>query len=148
MKKILFPVKGTLHDLKASEVVGLLAMETRARVTYLHVRIEGAPILPEHEALSEKIKNKLLELYAVEVTDLSVTAKVVSDAILAEAKKGYDYLVLGAREDPAAGSGEGAIAGKTVKEVFKNSPAPVIIVKQVLSGGGVPPMKGKPATGA
>lgn len=137
MRKFLLPVKGTLHDKKAAVVVALLARETNGVVTVLHVRSPDAT--PENLETIAAIKTMIDEIYAVEYRYSEVDPHPdASGAILEEAKKGYDYVVLGARKDDL---GESRIVGNTSRFVFQNSPCPVVIVKEVLPGGQVPPMR-------
>jgi nucleotide-binding universal stress UspA family protein len=128
MSKILLPVKGSRHDVKAGEIAGLLAQELTDTVVVMHVK--GAEALPpENGERISKIQEHLENLHGVECSSLFVLPLPdAAGAIIAEAQKGYDYVILGAREDSV---GETRIVGNTSRFVFQGSPCPVVLVKDV-----------------
>ncbi|MFH0961345.1 MAG: universal stress protein [archaeon] len=130
MRRLLLPVKGTLHDLRASDVAGLLAREVNGSVTVFNVK--GPELMTlEQGKLIDKIRSQLDETYAVEVNYVSVQNQDISGAILAEALKRYEYVVMGATDKEGS---EKMVVGSTSGVVFENSPIPVIIVKNVAAG--------------
>ncbi len=126
MRKVLLPLKGTLNDFEAGDVAGLLSRELNAQTVVFSARRRGVPQTEEQLRIIAKIKSRLEETFAIDVKFIRIETENPGDSILAEAKKGYDYLVIGATVEDGSSP-----LGKTGSYVFDNSPIPVIIAKYV-----------------
>lgn len=131
MRKVLLPLKGTIHDFEAGDVAGLLSRELNAQAVVFSAKRQGAPQTEEQLRIIAKIKSRLEDTFALEVKFIQIETANPGDAILAEAKKGYDYLVIGATVEDRSSP-----LGKTGSYVFDNSPIPVVIAKYVKQAGG------------
>jgi nucleotide-binding universal stress UspA family protein len=129
MRKFLLPVKGSRHDKKAAEVAALLARESNGEVIVMHITgVE--PVTPEQESGIRHIASKIEANFAVECRMMEAHgAPDIAGAILAEAAKGYSYVIMGAREDEMGGT---KIVGSTSAFVMEKCPCPGIIVKDAL----------------
>jgi len=131
MRKVLLPLKGTIHDFEAGDVAGLLSRELNAQAVVFSAKRPGVPQTEEQIRIIAKIKSRLEETFALEVKFIQIESGNPGDAILSEAKRGgYDYLVIGATVEDRASP-----LGKTGSYVFDNSPIPVVIAKYVKHAG-------------
>ncbi len=133
--KILLPVNGTEASRRAAEVAFTVARANNTQVTVLYVRRAQAPAGTQtgrrtaratrhnDEAVLKDI-GALADRYEVNARR-SIRGDVAPDeAIIQEANRGYDLIVLGANRRP----GDSLFFGNTAASVLDRSPTPKLFV--------------------
>jgi len=126
--KILVPVNGTDVSRRAAEVGLALARARDAQVTALYVTRNAAPVGRGKSALRRRATRRneqavlediaaLAERYEVTVRSTTRANLAPEEAILSEAKRGYDLIVLGVSRRP----GETLFFGNTAASVLDRS---------------------------
>ena len=131
LKRVLLPTAGGAGSLLAARLVGLLAADQDVEVTTMHVRHapEG-----EDEESDEQVERELEELEGHLDLPKSHVRRVVRDeegglgpAVLAEAEKGYDLIVVGT---VGGRSGrDGPTFTDVADEVIQEAQSSVLIVR-------------------
>ena len=132
--KILVPVNGTEVSRRAAEVAFALARANDAQITVLYVtpapaaagrtdRQSARASRRSDEAVLQDI-SALADRYDVSVRRSVRRDAAPDEAILKEAKRGYDLIVLGANRRP----GDTLFFGNTVGAVLDGSPVPKLFV--------------------
>jgi Kef-type K+ transport system membrane component KefB/nucleotide-binding universal stress UspA family protein len=132
--KILVPVNGTEFSRRAAEVAFTLARANNAQANVLYVTraATGGPRTNRQTARATRHSDEavledigtLADRYEVNARG-SICADVAPDeAIIQEAKSGYDLIVLGANRRP----GDSLFFGNTVAAVLDRSPIPKLFV--------------------
>ncbi len=120
LKRVLLPVRDGAPSEIAAELVGLLVKEEEVEVTSLHLQRNG------DSDGGERVK----ELVESAVDDVRTVRRPATDhapeAIVTEAQKGYDLLVLAATERST--NGDGPLFGRLVDDVVQDSPCSVLVV--------------------
>lgn len=120
--KILVPTSGYRHAHRAARMAGEIARRHGSEVTVLFVGKPGddprpivGPVADELKAAGVKARTMFKEGTPV-------------DAIIEEAGRGYDLMMIGAHEHPAHYS---FILGSIADRLIKKAPCPVLMVKTV-----------------
>jgi K+:H+ antiporter len=131
--KIIVPVNGTDVSRRAAEVAFALARSDGAQVTVLYVATprggtrhdspEARPTPRNHKGILDEI-NALAERYKVNVRRSTAEHAVPIEAILKEAKRGYNLIVLGANRRP----GDTLFFGNTAAAILDRAPIPKLFV--------------------
>ncbi|HSH22623.1 MAG TPA: cation:proton antiporter [Acidimicrobiales bacterium] len=120
LKRVLLPVRDGAPSEIAAKLVGLLVKEEEVEVTSLHLQRNG------DSGGGERVK----ELVESAVDDVRTVRRPATDhapeAIVTEAQKGYDLLVLAATERST--NGDGPLFGRLVDDVVQDSPCSVLVV--------------------
>ncbi|MEZ5245587.1 MAG: cation:proton antiporter [Acidimicrobiales bacterium] len=117
--RVLIPTRGGMSSLLAAQVTGLTWPDD-TDVTLFTVGTGPAPDLSAHEAV----------LHHCNVESEQVDAENATNAILAEARLGYDAIVVG------AGPHRSATVTAEIDELLRRSPIPVVIVRSAPGNGG------------
>jgi Kef-type K+ transport system membrane component KefB/nucleotide-binding universal stress UspA family protein len=126
--RILLPVNGTTVSRRAAEVALTLARANDAHVTALFVTRNASSGNRRKVALRRQATRRneqavlkdiamLAERYGVTVRNTTVSSGSPDDAILREAKRGYDLIVLGVSRRP----GDTLYFGNTASSILDNS---------------------------
>lgn len=132
-RRVLLPVRGAQNVPEAAHLIEQIATMQPLSVTLLHVtdgagRAAGATLLDELAPLFK----------GVELVKKVVVQEEASRAILEEARKDYDLLLLGASE-PSDGSP--ALFTPTVDYLVRAAPCATLVVKGALADGHWPPRR-------
>ncbi len=119
LKRVLLPVRNQGESDIAAKVVGLLVAEEDVEVTSLYLQPEGAK-----DGVKE-VKESIEAQVGGARTVMKEERTNPSDVILAEARKGYDLLVLTATERRSA---EGSMFERFVDDVIQESPCSLLVV--------------------
>ena len=118
--KILIPTSGYRHALRAAKIAEDLSRKHGSQITVMYVggRKDEAeavinPLVSDIEANGGKAR-PLFE------------SGPIADTILAEARKGYDIMMIGATERPAY---QEFLLGSTADRLVRDAPCPVLMVK-------------------
>ncbi len=125
LRRMLVPVRDGRHALVAGEVVGHLAGARSVEAVALHARLSDDET--DVQALS---RTEMSTGANVEWKERSVTTRRsgVVDAILAEAGRDYDLLVLGAAEiRPGVGVFGRVLFGQVVDDVLRKTPCTTLV---------------------
>lgn len=133
--KILLPVNGTEVSRRAAETAFALARANAAQVTVLYVTRAAAPAAKRTERQSTRAARRndeavlkdiaaLADRYGVSVRRSIRGDSAPDEAILKEAKRGYDLIVLGANRRP----GDTLFFGHTAAAVLDGSSVPKLFV--------------------
>ena len=135
--RILMPTRGGLNVQLAAQLVGHLAYQNPVEVTALFVlrdRHEENDVElaqnPEAKAALDAVAN---EIHLPAGQDVGCRVSVADSpvtAILKEARRGYDLVVLGATESRM---GTGNLFNVVTDQVIQNAPCPTMIVKSSLA---------------
>jgi Kef-type K+ transport system membrane component KefB len=136
LERILVPVRDGRFALQAAAIIGHLAADRELDALALHVRTAakgakpvgeapdgGAVLTPSGSAVNWRFRG--------------VVADAVGEAILAEASRGYDLLVLGAPEHPQPAS----VFGRVVDEVAALASCPVFVLRLPAPGQPLSPRR-------
>jgi nucleotide-binding universal stress UspA family protein len=131
--KIVVPVNGTEVSRRAVEIAFVLARASGAQVTVLYVASPrdrasrgshpAQPTWRNYRGILDDIST-LAERYNVDVRRNMVEHAAPVEAILKEAKRDYDLIVLGANRRP----GEALFFGNTAAAILDRSPIPKLFV--------------------
>jgi K+:H+ antiporter len=131
--KIVVPVNGTEASRRAAEIAFALARASSAEVAVLYVAAPrdgksggGSQTRPARRNYNAILKDmrKLAERYGVDARRNMVENAAPVDAILDEAKRDYDLIVLGASRRP----GDTLFFGNTAAAILERSPIPKLFV--------------------
>ncbi len=132
-RKIVVPVNGTEASRRAAEIAFALARANSAEVAVLYVATprnatgsggrQARPARRNYRAILKDIST-LAERYDVDTRRNMVEDAAPVEAILAEAKRDYDLIVLGANRRP----GDTLFFGNTAAEILDRSPIPKLFV--------------------
>jgi nucleotide-binding universal stress UspA family protein len=118
--RILIPTSGYRHALRAAKIAEDLSRKHGSQITVMYVgsRKDEAdavinPLVSDIEANGGKAR-PLFE------------SGPIADTILAEARKGYDIMMIGATERPAY---QEFLLGSTADRLVRDAPCPVLMVK-------------------
>lgn len=136
VERILVPIRDGRFALQAAAIVGQLGGGRDLDALALHVRPAQnnrslKTVLPDVNALASSTD------LVVNWRQREVIADNVASAILAEAERGYNLLVLGA---PARSQGPG-VFGRIVDEVIAAAPCPVFVLRLPSTGGVLAPRR-------
>jgi Kef-type K+ transport system membrane component KefB/nucleotide-binding universal stress UspA family protein len=127
--RILVPVNGSIASRRGLEVGLALARATRADITALHVREPGRR--PRRFGLGRRVDLAVLReaVSLAEQMDVKLRTRVhrragPADATVAEARRGYDLIVLGVAKRP----GEVPVAGKVAETLLEEATVSVVLV--------------------
>ena len=122
---ILLPVNGSPASRRAAEVSFVLARATGARVCGLYVSLtDGRSRTRTREEGVLKDMVQLADRYGVRFATYISKRRGAAEAILKEAGKGYDLIVMGVSPRP----GEDLFFGNTAAMVFREWEKPLLIV--------------------
>jgi Kef-type K+ transport system membrane component KefB/nucleotide-binding universal stress UspA family protein len=131
--KIVVPINGTEASRRAAEIAFALARASSAEVAVLYVANprggksgggrKKRPARHNSKAILNDIST-LAERYEVDVRPIMVEGAAPVEAILQEAKRGYDLIVLGANRRP----GDTLFFGNTAAAILDRSPIPKLFV--------------------
>ncbi len=120
--KILVPTAGYRNALRAVRMAEVLAEKSKGGVTVMYV---GPNVSDADKVLNPLVKDiKCKGVNARKVFAEGEPAKAIS----AEAKKGYDLMMIGATERPIYYQ---FLLGSTADKIIKEAPCPVLMVKSV-----------------
>jgi len=119
LKRVLLPVRNQGESDIVAKVVGLLVAEEDVEVTSLYLQPDGA-----RDDVKE-VKESIEAQVGSGRTVMKEERTNPSDVILAEARKGYDLLVLTATERR---SGDGSMFERFVDDVIQESPCSLLVV--------------------
>lgn len=120
---ILLPVRGGPHADLALRLVQSISDKFEAKVTVMHIKLGDPRAVPSREdRLFADFVSRTQS--AGHISHLSVTARSVEEAVLAEASH-HDLVVLGAAAQPE----DGKLFGKIVEDIATAAEVPVIVVK-------------------
>ncbi len=131
--KIVVPVNGTEASRRAAEIAFALARASSAEVAVLYVAAPrdgksggGSQTRPARRNYNAILKDmrKLAERYGVDARRAMVENAAPVEAILDEAKRDYDLIVLGANRRP----GDTLFFGNTAAAILDRSPIPKLFV--------------------
>lgn len=123
-RKILVPTSGYRHALRATRLAEVLAKAHDSDVTVLYVGMEK----DDPKAILEPVASEL-ERNGIRHRMLFRHGPIV-EAILDEAQKGYDFVMIGATERPAYYQ---YVTGSTADSLIRKLPCPVVMVKTLKS---------------
>jgi Kef-type K+ transport system membrane component KefB/nucleotide-binding universal stress UspA family protein len=131
--KIVVPVNGTEASRRAAEIAFALARASSAEVAVLYVATprdgkgggggKARPARRNYNAILKDMR-KLAERYGIDARRNMVENAAPVDAILDEAKRDYDLIVLGANRRP----GDTLFFGNTAAAILERSPIPKLFV--------------------
>ncbi|HEX5417686.1 MAG TPA: cation:proton antiporter [Chloroflexota bacterium] len=124
LERILVPVRDGRFALQAGAIVGHLAEGRELDALALHVRNAATRTRPLAVA-ADGGSIQAPSGPSVNWSYQGIVAEGVGEAILAEARRGYDLLVLGAPARP----GPASIFGRVVDEVAAVAPCPVFVLR-------------------
>ncbi|MDQ4078657.1 MAG: cation:proton antiporter [Chloroflexota bacterium] len=129
--RVLLPVRGPRNVVEAAHLVEQLATTQALSVTLLHVAKQG------EQKHGRKLLDEIDDLFpSVELVKKVVAHDEPAEAILAEAKKDYDLLLLGA---PAREGNSQVLFAPIVDYLMRLAPCPTIVVKGAPSKAEWPP---------
>lgn len=123
IRRVLVPTRGGSNSRVAASLVGGLATAQPLEATVLRVSPQGGP-----PPVQDEVASALGEAGASNVRSRLVKAEEPGRAILREARRGYDLLVLGAPAKDAAGASF-PFSG-LVDQLIHQSPCPVLVVRE------------------
>jgi Kef-type K+ transport system membrane component KefB/nucleotide-binding universal stress UspA family protein len=122
---ILLPVNGSPASRRAAEVGFVLARAIGARVNALYVsQTDGRARIRSREEQVLKDIAQLAERYGVRLSTQISKRRGAGEAILSEARRGYDMIVMGGSPRP----GEELFFGSTPTMVFRDWENPLLII--------------------
>ena len=121
-RKILIPTSGYRHALRAARIAEQLAGRHGGEITVMYVGSRK----DEAEAIIGPLVSDI-EANGAKACSLFATGPIV-ETIIAEAKKGYDIMMIGATERPAY---QEFLLGSTADRLVREAPCPVLMVKTV-----------------
>lgn len=122
--KILVPTSGYKHSHRAAGIAGEIAKKHGSELTVLNVGNHGDDPRPVLSQVADGLKANGIRHRTLFKEGIPV------DAIIEEAEKGYDLMMIGAHEHPVHYS---FILGSIADRLIKRSPCPVLMVKTISS---------------
>ena len=130
LKRVLLPTAGEPGAELAAQVVGHIVRDEDVEVTSLYLQVDAdEPIPTKVEAAEplEKLESELdLPVAHNQRRAVAVEDGAPGSAVLAEAQKGYDLLVVSATGRGQAG--DGRLFNEPVDELIREAPCPVLVV--------------------
>jgi len=121
LKRVLLPVRAEGEADVAARIVALLTADEDVEVTTLVVQREG------DESAAERAKEAVGEQIGGVRTRVKTEQQSPAQTILAEARLGYDLLVLAATERRTSGR-ESSLFDRFIDDVIQDAPCPLLVV--------------------
>lgn len=129
IRRVLVPSRGGHNIQVAAQLLGYLAHQNPLEITALSVTPKPATSSPKSDIALTKVTQALhLPQSTVPKTKSLVNLKT-ADAILQEAEKGYDLIVLGASEKKIS---RATLFNQLVDQVVQNAPCATLVVKSTI----------------
>jgi Kef-type K+ transport system membrane component KefB len=132
LKRVLLPVRGEGQADLAAKVVGMLVSDEDVEVTSLYLQRGGQK--DDQKAEVDSAKVGVEEHLEQPRRRVLVEEEGPAAAILTEARKGYDLLVLAATERRTRG--ESTLFDRFVDDVIQEAPCPLLVVSSGANGNG------------
>ena len=126
LKRVLLPTRGGGNSQIAAQLIAHLVDDEDVEVTSLFVDGDGAVDPAPRLATIESHLNVLAPHNVRSL--VRSDGNGVAPAVLEEARRGYDLLVLGATEQRGAASGGGTMFNPFIDEIIQGAPCPLLIV--------------------
>jgi Kef-type K+ transport system membrane component KefB len=125
LKRVLLPSRGGTSSQIAAQLAGLMLHKEDVEVTTLYVdpSADGQQ-QPDDEQASQRLER--IEAHFGDLRSITRSNGEIGPAVLAEAGRGYDLLVLGATERRT--NGERSLFSCFVDDIIQDSPCPLLIV--------------------
>ena len=123
IKKILFPVYGSVQGCKATDEAIFLAQKCNAKLDFVYVASEINKDIPSH-LVFDRIWTKLPQ--NMEAAKHVETGSIHKAIIKVAEAEGSDMIIMGSR---GLGLFKGAILGSVSQKVVEESKIPVMVIK-------------------
>jgi Kef-type K+ transport system membrane component KefB/nucleotide-binding universal stress UspA family protein len=125
LKRVLLPTHGGASSQIAAQLVGLMVRNKDVEVTRMFVEVSNdGDRSPDDAQVQERLEQ--IKQYFDGVRSLTRSNNEIDSAVLAEAERGYDLLVLGATAQRS--NGEGPLFKQFVDTIIQGSPCPLLVV--------------------
>lgn len=125
LKRVLLPTRGGTNSQIAAQLVGMMVQQEDVEVTKLYVEaLADGQQPPDDEQVRQRLER--IEEHFDDVRSIASGDADISSTVLAEARRGYDLLVLGATERRS--NGEGPLFKRFVDDIIQDSPCPLLVV--------------------
>ncbi len=125
LKRVLLPTRGGASSQIAAQLVGFMIRDEDVEVTQMFVEVAANGDRPSDDAQAQQRRERIKEHFDG-LRSVTRSDSTIGPAVLAEAERGYDLLVLGASEQRT--NGEGPLFKQFIDDIIQESPCPLLIV--------------------